>query len=210
MAVAFDVASSASGLSVTSLTTPSFTVGALSNRAAMLCLCERLNTSSAYSGSLGGVAAVVTTGSDSGVSFSRRTQIWELKNPPSGSQTATMSWTGAENAELGVIVASGVDQADILNNATFTGLEAAGNPSLSITSTSGDLTIDCVRLGGASVLSAPTQTQQWFIPDITGGSTGPGTGTTVHAWTATSNTMWVQSGANFRQAADILFAQACM
>jgi len=94
--------------------------------------------------------------------------------------------------------ASGVDQSTPFNNGAFT--FGSGAPSLSITSASGDLTFDTVGQNSFVGFSSPTQTEKWRDSGYGGGSMGPGTGTTVHAW-ADPGVVWVQSGCNFVQAA---------
>jgi hypothetical protein len=111
-----------------------------------------------------------------------------------------MSWTTSSFAVvLGVMTATGVDQATPVNNGTFAS-GSSTTASVAITSTNGDLTLDTVA--AFYPLSAPTQTSRWNDnsgSNMTGaGSTGPGTGTATHTWTLSSSFDWASSGANFK------------
>jgi hypothetical protein len=195
--VAFDATATISGSGVTSLTTGSFTIGSGANRAAIIGLSHSGNGGSSFSGSCGGVSAALITGTDSGINVACRSQMWRVIAPASGSQTASMSWSVNQSGRLGVVTAIGVDQTTPANNGTFATASSGTTRSLSITSVSGDLTLD-TAVSSAGALSAPTQTQRWS--GSTGaGSTGPGTGTTTHTWTCPDNYS-AQSGANFNQA----------
>lgn len=194
MAVAFDNTASTSGSGVTSLTTPSFTIAG-ANRAAMLGLSQGGNGSTAFSGNCGNVAASLVSGTDTGAAVTTRSQIWQVIAPDTSTQTASMSWTTAQNAILGVVTATAVDQTTPVNNGTLvTNAGVNTSVSLTITSTSGDLTMDTVASNVA--ISAPTQTQEWNLGTAGAGSIGPGTGTTTHAWTL-ANGIRCSSGANF-------------
>ena len=196
MAVLFDATATVSGSNVTSLTTPSFTIGSDSNRAAILGLNQSTNGGVSFSGSCGGVSATLISGTDTTSSRNPRAQQWQVIAPASGTQTASMSWTNVQSGRLGVVTASGVDQTTPANNGTSATSASGTTRSLSITSTSGDLTVDAAG-GDGGALSAPTQTQRWS--GSTGaGSTGPGTGTTTHSWTCPDASS-AQAGANFKQ-----------
>src|ERR1019366_10584921 len=104
---------------VTSVTTPVFTIGAGSNRAAMIMVVMTANTATNITASLGGVPASLIPGTDSGTTASGRTVIFQVINPPSGSQSATVSWTGSMTVDVGVITVSGADQTNPTNNGTF-------------------------------------------------------------------------------------------
>jgi hypothetical protein len=198
MAVVFDNSASITGIGVTTLTPAAFTITALANRAAFMSL--GINGSiSGVSGSVGGVAGVAIAGTLS------PPQSFGVTAPPSGSQTATMSWTGAADAVMGVATASGVDQVTPFNNGTV-GTVNASSSTVTITSTNGDLTINGSAFS-TGVFSAPNQTQRWNdradIDSAGGaGSTGPGTGTATHTWTITSTLAGggFADGANFKQA----------
>jgi hypothetical protein len=103
------------------------------------------------------------------------------------------------NSTLGVVVASGVDQATPFNNGTFA--TAAASPlAVTITSAVGDMTCDTGAVQ-AFTLSAPTQTQRWndTVSNYGAGSTGDGAATVAHSWTMSGSESDAISGANFKQ-----------
>jgi len=192
---------STSGSAVTMLTTPAFTITSNTNRAGFIGLSFNNNAISALTGSIGGTAGSAISGTDSGTTAVPRSVMFGVTAPPSGSQTATASWTGSSNAIIGATTTSGVDQTTSFNNGTFaTG--TATPSSVAITSTSGDLTVDTEADASGTLPSSPTQTSLWvtFTGAMDGAaSRGPGTGTTTHQWTVGGT--WASSGANFSQAA---------
>lgn len=179
----------------TTVTTPSFSISSSANRAGLLGLCTRTGGLTAFSGSMGGVSGSAISGTDSGSSGTARSLQFGVTAPPSGSQTATMSWTGAGDVTLGASTAYGVDQITPFNNGTF----AIGtNPlSVTITSINGDLTIDTASVA-ADFLTSTTPTQIYNETAVAYGasSRGPGTGTTTHSWTASGTETKGISGVN--------------
>jgi hypothetical protein len=203
--VAFDAAvSSGYRFVATTVTTPSFVVGSGPNRAAMIMVTMNQNVATGITASLGGVSGTLVPGTDSGTTATVRTLIFQVINPPSGAQTATVSWTNSITAaDVGVITVSGADQVTPCTNGTF----LAGNSrpvttSVTITSTAGDLTASVAYTNDAWVAPYTNQTLKWGIDSSqAGGDIGPGTGTTTHAWTD----KWplnahAVSGANFKAA----------
>lgn len=203
------VSASVQATTVVTVTTSPFTITSNSNRAGILGLSVGNTGISAITGSIGGVSGTAIAGTDSTTTQTNRALQFGVTAPPSGSQTATMSWTGSSNAQLGVVTTSGVDQSASFNNGTFNSASAAGPTSVAITSTNGDLTVDTIISNdGAVTPSAPTQTSQWALSfgfsQAAAGSSGPGTGTTTHQWTVGGATsQWVASGANFNQLAAV-------
>ena len=207
MAVALDNVASISGDAILSLTTASFDITSAANRAGALCFTMNTPSGTGFAGDIGATGGTLVTGTDQS-SATNRSMVFGVTAPPSGSQTATFSWSSPNaKAVLGVVTASAVDQTTPFNNGT-SATGTATPASLAITSTSGDLTVDTVGLEGPATtdISSPTQTQKWDL-DLSGiysgaGSTGPGTGTATHQWTVTTGgaLTWVQSGANFVQA----------
>src|SRR5260370_20445115 len=99
------------------------------------------NTPPTTSASLGGVNGTLIPGTDSGTTATIRTLIFQVINPPSGSQTATVSWTNSMNADVGVITVSGADQTTPGTNGTFVASNSSpAITSVTITSKPGDLT----------------------------------------------------------------------
>jgi hypothetical protein len=163
------------------------------------------NTATGVTASLGGVSGTLIPGTDSGTTATVRTLIFCVANPPSGAQTATASWTNTVNgaADVGVITVSGADQATPCTNGTF----LAGNSrpvttSVTIASTTGDLTASVASTNDAWAVPYTNQTLKWGLDSgQAGADIGPGTGTTTHAWTD----RWplnahAVSGANFKAA----------
>lgn len=202
--VAYDNSVSVLGTNVTTLTTASFTIGSGSNRAAIAGLSTRsasVNPGTVTTTTVGGVSGTVISGTVLEDANFASTQLWSVINPASGSQTASMTWTNSvQGATLGVVTASGVDQTTPANNGTKTsGLFA--DPSLSVTSTSGDLTISNLAVRGTEVYTA-NQTIRWSQESgRLSGQTGDGTGSTTFTWTSNNQLgIWAQSAANFKQA----------
>lgn len=155
--------------------------------------------------SLGGVTGTVIAGTDSGATASMRSLIFQVTNPPSGAQTATVSWTDVTmNADVGVITVSGADQTTPCTNGTFAASDSrpAATTSVAIASSPGDLTASVGYTGAAWILPFTNQSLRWGVDSgESGGDVGPGTGTTTHTWTD-----WYYwqthavSGANFKAA----------
>lgn len=124
--------------------------------------------------------------------------IFACAAPPTGSQTATASWTTSVDGTLGIETVTGANQTTPMNGGTFASA-ASGNASVSINSNSGDLTFNNLAVATGSA-SAPTQTSMWN--DTTtwygAGSRGAGAGSDTHGWTM-SGGEWASAGANFQQ-----------
>ena len=189
---------------VTSITTPAFSIGTGLNRAAMIMVAMDANTATNIKASLGGIAATLVTGTDTGNTTSIRTMIFQVINPPSGSQTATVSWTGKLDADVGVITVTGASQTTPVNNGVFTVLNSAPSASASvkIISNPGDLTSSIGYTADQWVTPFTNQILKWGIDSsVIGGDIGPGTGTTTHTWTDKyAFQILAISGANFKSA----------
>src|SRR5262249_11438946 len=153
--------------------------------------------------SLGGVSGTLVPGTDSGTTATIRTLIFQVINPPSGSQKATVSWTnGTLTVDVGVITVSGADQTTPCTNGTFAA--TTSNPgrtiSVTITSNPGDLTASVGYTASNWATPFTNQTLRWGIDSrAAGGDSGPGTGTTTHTWKdAFSFQSQAVSGANFK------------
>jgi hypothetical protein len=191
---------------VTTVTTPAFIVGSGTNRAAMIMVTMSANGATNITARLGGVSGTLIAGTDSGTTASIRTLIFQVINPPSGSQTATVSWAGSTlNVDVAVITVRGADQTTPCTNGT----SAANNStptattSVTITSNAGDLTASVGYSADAWVTPFTNQTLKWGVDSSAmGGDIGPGTGTTTHTWT---DPYFYQthavSGANFKASA---------
>jgi uncharacterized protein (DUF58 family) len=187
---------------ITRIITPAFTIGTGPNRAAMIMVAMSANTATNITASLGGVNATLIPGTDSGTTASGRTMIFQVINPPSGSQNATVSWTGSTNADVGVITVTGADQINPTNNGTSfaSNSSAAATTSVTITSNPGDLTASIGFTGDNWKSPFTNQTLKWGVDSgVAGGDIGPGTGTTTHTWTDDyAGQLHAVSGANFK------------
>src|SRR3989441_876553 len=189
---------------VTAITTASFVVGNGTNRAVMIMVAMSANNATGITASLGGVSGTLIPGTDSGTTATIRTLIFQVINPPSGAQTATVSWTTSLNADVGVITVSGADQTTPCTNGTFAAFDSSPDmaTSLTITSNSGDLTASIGYTTDQWVSPFTNQTLTWGLnSSAVGGDRGPGTGTTTHTW---MDQFFYQthsiSGANFKAA----------
>lgn len=206
-AVAYDNKISSGAFSgATSVTTGTFTIGAGVNRAAIACLhFYASNNPSGITVSVGGVSGSAITGADTGTATTSRTVCFCVTNPPSGSRTASASWTNAATGDFGVITATGVDQTTPCTNgaqAVNAGAGGVATVSVTITSASGDLTVSAGQTENALAATPTNRTLRWGVDSgVWAGDTGPGTGTTVHTWTDTIlNQHMTAAGANFKAA----------
>jgi uncharacterized membrane protein len=187
---------------VTTVTTPAFTIGSRLNRAAMIMVTMTANSATGITASLGGVSGTLIPGTDSGTTATLRTLIFQVINPPSGLQTAKVSWTGSMNADVGVITVSGANQTTPCTNGTFAAFNSSPSvsTSLTVTSTSGDLTASTGATTNQWISPFTNQTLKWGIDSSSvGGDVGPGTGTTTHTWTDQfAGVAHSVSGANFK------------
>jgi len=190
---------------VTTVTTPALNIGSGTKRAAMIMVAMDANNAANITASLGGVPGTLIPGTDTGPIAIFRTLIFCVINPPSGAQTARVSWTNIMDADVGVITVSGADQTTPCTNGTFAANDSdpSATASVTVTSNAGDLTATIAATGGAWVSPFTNQTLKWGV-DISeaGGDVGPGTGTTTHTWT--DQWAWQShaiSGANFKVSA---------
>ena len=185
----------------TSITTPAFVIGTGANRAAMIMLTMNKTTATNITAKLGGVTGTLVPGTDTGKTASVRTMIFQVINPPSGSQTAVVSWTTSMKGDVGVITVSGADQTTPVVNGTFAAASSsAAATSIAIASNPGDLTASVGYTANTWKSPYTNQALKWGIDSSeAGGDIGPGTGTTTHTWTdnATAKAHAV-SGANFK------------
>src|ERR1700752_903260 len=80
---------------VTSVTTSAFTITSNANRGGIIAVAFDNNTGTAETASLGGVSGVKVTGTDTGATIGYRLMMFSVIAPPSGSQTATCSWSSS-------------------------------------------------------------------------------------------------------------------
>jgi hypothetical protein len=168
----------------------------------MIMVTMSANSATNITAALGGVNGTLVPGTDSGTAFSIRTMIFQVINPPSGMQTATVSWTTAMDADVAVITVGGADQNTPVINGTFVATAAAptATTSLTIISNPGDLTATVAATNGNWATPFTNQLKKWGIDSTeVGGDIGRGAGTTTHTWTDTwPYTGRTISGANFK------------
>src|SRR5581483_2455413 len=193
MAVAYDNSATIDGFGIATLTTGSFTIGSGANRAALLGLGIYSATASAISGTCAGTSGSIITGTTE-QALSMTSILIGVTAPASGSKTAHAQWTTSASASLGVITATGVNQTTPFNNGTANST-GTGSCSVTVTSNSGYLTSTVGINSGAGSNQTTNQTKK--TTDFACMDIGPGTGSTTHTWTGTSNNN--VSGANFAQ-----------
>ena len=190
---------------VTEVTTPALVIGSGANRAAMIMVTMSGNGATSITASLGSVAGTLIAGTDSGTTAAIRTMIFQVINPPSGPQTATVAWANSTvNADVGVIAVRGADQTTPCTNGTFAGINSSPTATTSVTivSNAGDLTASVGYTLDAWVAPITNQTLKWGLDSAAaGGDIGPGTGSTTHTWTDPyAFQSHAVSGANFKAA----------
>lgn len=152
-----------------------------------------------------------------------RAEIWYVIAPtPTGAKTIKESWTGSHDGNGASASYAGVDQTTIFNAASpQTNTGASGNSTLSVTTTSGEMSFDVATkdLGGAG--SAPTKgaSQNYVGADVdtststieTGVSDQASVGASVtNTWTLPATGAWAAVGVSLLQAsAGAVTTQKC-
>lgn len=195
MAVAYDNTASITGSGVTTVTTNTFTITSENNRAAIVGMSNDNGSVSGISYTVGGVSAVAIPGC-----FATFFLTGAVTAPPSGSQTATASWTGVANVVFGVMTFYNVSQTTPTNNGTVSANYGVGTlASITVTSAPGDLTVDHFFVTARTV-SANTQNLGYNTDNgglcAGAGSYGPGTGTATHQWTISAGNGGRSDGVN--------------
>lgn len=204
MAAAFDNFVELGGTNLTTITTGAFTIAG-ANRAAMVQLEFDLSTVSSITASVGGVSCPAIASTDSTTTSTvGRTMCRGAAAPPTGSQTATASWTtSAPNVTIAAMTATGVDQTTPFAGGQTTFITSAATITLTMVAASGDLTstLEMDLLG-----TSPTtnRTIKWTEIFMGAGDIGPGNVVNpAHTWTpnSTPTSDAVMSGAVFKQVA---------
>src|SRR6266446_5227102 len=128
MAVAFDNSTSATGLNITSLTPPAFTISSAANLACLTNIYSDTGTMGTITTTLGGVNGAPITGTS--------VQTSGAAAPPSGSQSCAFTWTGSSQVHVacGVATYTGADQTTPFNNGTSKVYIAPDTVTIQITS----------------------------------------------------------------------------
>ena len=175
---------------VTGLVTPfsvSHTTGTGANRLMLVGISQKNRT---VTGVTYGSTALTLVG-ENNINGNARIAIYMLVNPPSGT------------ANVGVTFSSAPDKGAVVNVTTYTGVnqttpigifatqeDNTTNPSVNVTSASGELVYDVVSIRNQPVTVTAGQTERWNMSsgsEINGaGSTEPGAVTTTMNWTSAS------------------------
>lgn len=146
-----------------------------------------------------------------------RTEIWYLKNPTArGTKQIAVAWSGAHDGQASAITFTNVHQTSTFNAASpQTASGASGSdPSLSITSAVGEVTIDCAVQDLASSGTQPIKgtAQNWIGSELnTNATTIEGGGSwresaaasVTHTWTMkAASGAWCQVGVSIKPIAD--------
>lgn len=224
MAVAFDAvahgSTSAAGTSI-----PNFTLtigGGVTNGAVVVGVAFLNATPTSVAVTIGGSSATNITNTNATNSNGTRTLLFGLATGAStGATTISVSWTGSASGSAGALSFSGVNQGTpFTNGTTHTVITGAGGgtDSVTVTSTSGDMTLDFNMNDGPTAPTSPTQTSEisnnsadfaiWIAASINGGG-----GTATHTWTFGAFQNVAHSGVNVAQAAAVastLWAQSLL
>jgi hypothetical protein len=125
-----------------------------------------------------------------------RIEIWRLVNPPTGSNTVSITFNDAfddpvneEGASAGAVSFTGVHQGTPLG--TFASAVSSGSsvPTVNVSSAVGELVFDTVARKGAAVTVDPSQSEQWNLC-TDGGCSNVGGGASTEAGAASVTMSW--------------------
>ncbi len=198
--IAFDASSDGTtgGTAAGSLTIP-HTVGAGSNRILVVGVSMWSTNAPQVSGTgmtYAGQPMTLIAKHKDAVSGARiYTELWYMLSPPSGLNNVYIPFSVSTRAAAGVVSYSGVNQTTPLGTAVVDG-RAGTNPSISVTSQSGELVVDVVGVKTSAsatqtLTKAVGQTERYNKISNTGdnnvliaGSDKPGSTSTSMSWTA--------------------------
>ncbi len=185
--------------------TLSFTTGSGGNR--LLMVQAETNASRSFSGiTYNGVAMTQIATKNSLTNddaIGAHVELWYLVNPASGTHNIVATMVGSGAGSLAAASFTNVNQSTPLGTAATANGTATGTQlsSVSVSTTAGQLVMDAigsdVASGGVGVVSPPYtgQSQLWYAANTpslygTGGSTSPGTGSTVNMKWYDTNSDW--------------------
>lgn len=160
-----------------------------------------------YGASSMGAAAQSNTQGNSGPFDQNDARLYGLANPPSGAQTVTVSFSAGTNcfvAGASITVTGG--NTTTVFRASNSAKGTSTTPSVSVTSSSGDLVVDFVMTAdGAVNTTAAGGSQTSRVANLTSGGnresastlTASGASTNM-SWTIASSNSWVHSAASFQ------------
>ena len=135
-----------------------------------------------------------------------RVEVWYSLNPPVKTANVVVTLASGKKTTIGVISLTGVDQSTPIDGTT-TNTGSTSPATVSVTSASGDLVIDCM-----GTIPDPTeapkvgsnQTEQWTLEEggsiRGGGSTEPGGSSVTMSWTLPEDKDWASIGFNVNAA----------
>lgn len=205
MAVNIDGTPASSGALFTATSgSVTITIGNNPNRLLVVELCFATPSVSAISVTIGATNATLVSGTDSGSGAAgNRTLVYIFTNPPTGSQTVNVSWTTASGADIGVISLFNVNQVTPTSAGTFAATTSTPGTteSITISSSTGDLTTSVCSNGGNISGTGTNQTIRWGVDSASyGGDSAAGSASNTHTWTLTAiNQDVAVSGCNVKQ-----------
>jgi len=210
-AIAFDDSASAQGRDVTGLTW-AHTVGAGSGRILIVGVSFReSDIRTLDSVTYGGSGLTLIGGVTDPVDAKNRVEIWKLTNPPVGTDSVSLTFSGLVRVVGGSASFTGVSQT--APHGAFT--SAAGSslsPSVVVASAAGDVVLDVVAVKGDanSATEGPGQTRLWYRKTPGGGkdengaaSTEPGAASVTMSWTLDTSADWAIGAISLRPGAEI-------
>ncbi len=150
--------------------------------------------------------ALTHVGSQDDVSSESRVEIWRLVAPATGTAdvVVTFSGTGHEDATIGVMTFTGVDQSTPLG--VFAGAQGdSTSPSVTVASATNELVFGVAAYNNSNngdFVPGAGQTERW---DLFGGGSANGSGTTeagaasvVTSWTIPDSSKWAAGGVSIK------------
>ncbi len=194
--VTFDAASIAHAASVTTLSW-SHTTSAQNNRLLVVGLSINNPSVTATSITYNGSNLTKLTGRSCDTSSGCEDELWYLVNPATGTNTISVTLSGASNIGAGAATYYNVDQTTPLGAATTNSGNSTGAASVTVSSTTNQLVIDAFAANGFGTwANDPTQTQSWLNTSnvISGGSRKSGSSAiTTMTWNNTGTSdQWAE------------------
>ncbi|TLY19906.1 MAG: DUF2341 domain-containing protein [Nitrospirae bacterium] len=196
-------ASTATGGGVSSLTIPSFAVGAGANRLLLVGVSVTNNnvngTRALNSVTFNGVNLLQVTTVASG---DDRVWIYRMVNPPNVTADIVATFAGTGGGVLGAVSFTGVDQTTPLGTPVT---ESQGDGSITVTAADNEWIFDVIVLEGGTLTVGADQTQRWNLSSgsIGGASTQPGSFDDIMSWTYGAATSRAQAGVAIKPAGSL-------
>lgn len=199
MPVTYNSSETGHDFGVNTVQTATFTIGAGTDRVAVIGLVGVGTDISIETAACSGVSATKVPGTDL-FAFTFNVMQFVVINPPSGAgKFATASWTTAATASVGVIVFDGADQTTGVNNGTSTSSPTDTSHAIAITSTDGDLSCTMYAGGGSDGLATSSQTKRTADYGALDHSTSTAGTTKTHTWSHAAAEDMIICGCNVMQ-----------